>query len=62
MGTTRVKQEEEAGTSIIAKEMTNMEERNIGTKKRSPKQVLTSAKILTLMLPGVRYSPYHRSN
>ena len=34
----------------------NLEERNVGTKGKSPKQGLTSAEDLTIELPE---SPYH---
>ena len=37
-----------------------MEERNVGTKEKSPKQILTSAKDLLMELPEGRKSPYHR--
>ena len=38
-----------------------MEEWNLGTiRAESPKQDLTSAKDLTIMLPEGRESPYHR--
>ena len=52
MGTARVKQEEEADTRIIAKEYYGIwkEGRNLGTKGHSPKQGLTSAKDITIML------------
>ena len=35
----------------------NLEEKNVGTKGKSPKQGLTSAEVLTTMLPGVRGPP-----
>ena len=38
----------------------NMEERNTSSKRKSPKQGLTSAKDLTIMLPEGRDTPYHR--
>ena len=38
----------------------NREERNVGTKRKSPKQGLTSAKDLTTELPDGRESAYHR--
>ena len=41
MGKARVKEEEEADTRIIVR---NLEERNVGTKGKSPKQGLTSAR------------------
>ena len=37
-----------------------MEERNVGTKGKSPKQGLTNAKDLPKELPEGRESPYHR--
>ena len=37
-----------------------MEERNVGTKGKSPIQGLTSTKDLTIELPDGRESPYHR--
>ena len=37
-----------------------MEKRNVGMKKESPKQGLTSAKNLTIKLPEGREPPYHR--
>ena len=38
-----------------------MEERNVGTKGKSPKQDLTSAKDLTIeFLEGREIYPYHR--
>ena len=56
-----MKQEEEADTRIIAKGIVrNMEERNVGTKGKSPKQGLTSAEDLTIDLPEGREYPYHR--
>ena len=39
-----------------------MEERNVGTKGKSPKQILTRAKDLTIEPPEGRESPYHRSD
>ena len=44
MGTVRVKQEEEADKNNVR--VINLEERNVGTKGKSPKQNLTSAKDL----------------
>ena len=38
----------------------NLEEKYVGTKGKSPKQGLTSAKDLTIELPEGRESPYHR--
>ena len=38
----------------------NLEKMNVGTKEKSPKQGLTSAKDLTIELPERRESPYHR--
>ena len=35
-------------------------EKKVSTKKKSPKQGLTSAKDLTVMVPEGRDSPYHR--
>ena len=43
------------GTALI-----NWEERNVGTKEESPKQVLTSAKDLSIELTEGRESPYRR--
>ena len=37
-----------------------MEERSVGTKRKSPKQDLTSAKDLTMELPEEHEFPYHR--
>ena len=37
-----------------------MEEINVGTKGKSPKQELTSTKDLTIELPELLESPYHR--
>ena len=37
-----------------------MEERNVGTKGKRPKQGLTNAKDLPTELPVGRESPYHR--
>ena len=54
MGTARVKQEEEADTRIAAR---NLQEMNVGTKKRNLKEGLNSAKVLTIMLPEVHDSP-----
>ena len=36
-----------------------MEERNVGTKRKSPNQGLTNAKDLPMELPEGRQSPYH---
>ena len=38
----------------------NMEEINVGTKEKSPKQGLTSAEDLTIEFFDGRESPYHR--
>ena len=38
----------------------NMEEKNVGTKGKSPEQDLTSAKDQTIKLPEELESPYHR--
>ena len=38
----------------------NLEERNVGTKRKRPKQGQTSGKDLTIELPEGRESPYHR--
>ena len=46
MGTARVKRKERADTRIIERVVTNLKERNAGTKGKSPKQGLTSAKDL----------------
>ena len=37
-----------------------MEERNVDTKGKNPKQGLTNAKDLPMELPEGRESPYHR--
>ena len=37
-----------------ARVVRNLEERNVGTKEKSPKQGLTSAKDLTIELRGTR--------
>ena len=37
-----------------------MEERNVGTKGKSPKQGLTNDKDLPMELPEGRETPYHR--
>ena len=37
-----------------------MEERNAGTKKKSPKENLTNAKDIRIKFPEGRKSPYHR--
>ena len=37
-----------------------MEKRNLGTKKKNPKQDLSSAEDLTIELPEGRESHYHR--
>ena len=37
-----------------------MEERNVDTKGKNPKENLTSAKDLTIELPDRREFPYHR--
>ena len=61
MGTARVKQEEEADTRIMRDRVVrNMEEKNVGTKGKSPKQDLTSADDLTIELPEERGSPNDR--
>ena len=57
MGTVRVKQEEETDTNN-ARVVRNLEERNMGTKGKSPKQDLSSANDLTIELPGGRESLY----
>ena len=49
MGTARVKQEEEADKNN-ARVVRNLEERNVGTKGKSPKQGLTSAKDLPIAM------------
>ena len=40
----------------------NLEERNVGTKGKCPKQGLISAKDLTVQLPEGCEFPYHRLN
>ena len=59
MGTARLKQEEEAGTKIVVR---NLAEGNVGTKEKSPKLDLTNAKDLTIELPEGCESSYHRLN
>ena len=59
MGTARVKQEEELDKNN-ARILGNLKERNVGTKGKSPKQDLTSAKDLTIELPEEREFPYYR--
>ena len=56
VGTARMKQEKEADTRIIAR---NMEERSVGIGRGKILKSLTSAKDLTIELPEGRYSPYH---
>ena len=60
METARVKQEEEAAQEYCKRVVRNIEERNVGTKGKNPKQGLTSAKDLTIELSEGRASPYHR--
>ena len=59
MGIVRVKQEEETDKNN-ARVVRNLEERNVGTKRKNVKQGLTSANDLTIELPEGRKSPYHR--
>ena len=54
MGTARVKQEEEADKNN-ARVVRNLEERNVGTKWKSPKQGITTAKDLPSELPEGQY-------
>ena len=42
-------QEEEANTRIMEKVARNLEKRNVGTKRKGPKQRLTSAENLTII-------------
>ena len=58
-GTGRVKQEDETDKNN-ARIVRNVEERNVGTKGKRPKQGLISAKDQTIELPEGRKSPYHR--
>ena len=60
MRTARVKQEEETDTRIMQENSKNLEERNLGTKGKRPKQNLTSAKDLTIELSEGRESSDHR--
>ena len=60
MGTARVKEEEEADKNNSQRVVGDMEESNVGTKGKRPKQDLTSAKDLTIELLEGRESPYHR--
>ena len=53
-GTARMKQEEDADTRII--EVKNREEKNVGRKRKNPKQGLT------IILPEGSASLYHRWN
>ena len=50
MGTARVKQEEETDENK-ARVVRNLEERNVGTKEKCPKQSLTSARDTPIELP-----------
>ena len=59
METARVKQEEETDKNN-ARVVRNLEERNVDTKGKSPKQGLINAKDLTIELPEGSESPYHR--
>ena len=59
MGTVRVKQQEEEDTKIIARVVRNMEERNVGTERKSPKQSLNSAEDLSMEHPERRESSFH---
>ena len=57
MGTAMVKQEEKNRHKNHSNRIVrNMEERNVGTKGKSPKQNLTSAKDLTIELSEGRQS------
>ena len=60
MGTARMKQEEEANTGIIVRVVWNLDEKNVGTKRKSHKQGLTNAKDLPMELLEGRGFPYHR--
>ena len=55
MRTARVKQEEKADENNNRRVVRNMNESNIGKKRKSPKQDLTSANNLNIMLPYGRY-------
>ena len=58
-----MKQEEETDTRIMQESIVrNMEERNVGTKGKCPKQGIASAKDLIIELVEGRESPYHRSD
>ena len=59
MGTAKVKQEEEADTRIM-KERSKKSGRNVGTKGKSHKKYLTSAKDVTIELSERREFSYHR--
>ena len=59
MEAARLKEEEKADTRIIVKEFL-LEGRNVGTKGKSSKQGLISAKDLTMELPEGCESLYHR--
>ena len=56
MGTATLKQEEKADNSNSKRVVRNLEQRNAGTKGKSPKQSLISAKDLTIELSeGLNY-------
>ena len=61
MGTARVKEEREADTINNIERLRNLEEINVGTMEKSPKQGLISPEDLTMMLPEGRHSSYYRS-
>ena len=56
MGTARERKRHKNNVRIVR----NLEERCVGTKRKSPKQDLTSVKDLTIELSEGRESPYHR--
>ena len=60
MRTARVKQEEREDRNNSMRVVRNLEEKNIGTKRKNPKQGRTSANGLTIELPGARVSLHHR--
>ena len=60
MGTSIVEEEEEVDTRNSKRVVKNLKERNVDTKKKSPKQGLTSAEDLTIKLRNKgRDSTYH---
>ena len=57
-----MKQEEEADENNSKGVVKNFAERNEGTKRKSPKTVLTSAYDPNIMPPNGLDASYHRSN